>query len=272
MKNSFVAMAVLLCAVTAPALAASPPVEAMETSIFLGGGLMHDQYHENITPGDEESGLTSELAAGGHVLVPAGGARAFDYYASLGYNYNPGSLAYNGHDMAGNPLRATDEATFNRVEARLGIGMALPGGSEVIPFLAGGYQQWNRVVQVNGSIGASETYRTALFGGGAKLDVPLTRNVVASGSAEILALAGGSITSNLPGIVISPGNFGVTPEERVELGLDDALVGPLHIYAQAYFTHFTYSGTHPDATSQYYEPSSETLQEGINLGFGYSFR
>jgi len=268
MKSGALGLGALLCACAAPALAASPPVAAMETSVFLGGGFMHGQYHENITPGDDETGFTPGLTAGGHLLLPA---RGFDYYAALGYDYNPGSLAYNGHTLAGAPLHATDNASFNRVEARLGIGLELPGGAEAIPFLAGGYQRWNRVIGLNGAIGASETYHTGLFGGGAKLDIPLSSAMVASGSAEILALAGGGITSNLRGVTISPGSFGVTPEERVELGVDETLFGPLHVFVRAYWMHFTYSGTQPDAASQYYEPSSHTMQEGVNLGFGYSF-
>jgi hypothetical protein len=249
MKRAFLALAAAFCA--APARAASPAVAAMETSLFLGGGFMHQQAHG-------QSGISAGLSAGGGVLLPSGPADNFDYYASLAYDYNPG--------VAAAKLPNAEDASFNRVEARLGVGLPLARGVEVIPFLAGGYQQWHRPVLAGAGVWAAETCHAGLFGGGARLDIPLTSTLVAAGSGEVLALAAGGVSGNLRGVTVSPGGFGVTPEERVTLGLDDALLGPLHIFAQAYWTHFTGSG----AAAPYYEPGG-AMQEGVNLGIGYSF-
>jgi len=256
-----------------PAQAASPAVSAAETSVNISVGVMHTQYDEHLTPGDSESGVTPGFGVGISALLPArpGYAGSVDIYSALMYDFDAGNIGYSGHYLSsGAPASATDHAVFNRVEARLGLGFPMIGGAESIPFLAGGYQAWNRNIDSKGAIGTDEFYHSGLFGLGYKLDVPIGAGFVASGTGELLGLAGGGITAN--GTNFS-GGFGVTPEERVELGLDDAVVGRFHLFAKAFWEHFNYSGTHPDSFGYYYiyEPFSATTQFGANFGIGYSF-
>ncbi len=222
----------LWCLAT-PSLAAGPAVAAAETNVTLGAGFAQSSYSEHLTPGDAGSGFTPALAAGAALLLPVTGN--FDYYAALNTSFSGG-----------------DPAALSFAEARLGGGLALAGGAEIIPYLAAGYQGWNIA-----SGGNTSTYSSPLAGAGTKFDLPLTSRLVVSLGAEFLLLAGGSLASKIQGVTLSSSNPGVTPEEHVELGLDGAAYGPMHVFAQAWVTHFTADG--PDT------------QTGVNLGIGYSF-
>lgn len=222
----------LWCLAT-PSLAAGPAVAAAETNVTLGAGFAQSSYSEHLTQGDADSGLNPALTAGAALLLPATGN--FDYYAALRYNFSGGS-----------------GSAANFAEARLGGGLPLAGGAEIIPYLAAGYQSSNIT-----SGGNAVTYTSPLAGGGTKLDMPLTSRLVVSLGAEFLLLAGGSLATKIQGVTLSSSGLGVTPEEHVELGLDGAAYGPMHVFAQAWVTHFSAAGTN--------------TQTGVNLGIGYSF-
>jgi hypothetical protein len=229
---------------------------------------MHTNYSEGAL--DSENGFTPGFGVGGSVLLPSANPD-IDYYSALSYQFNAGNLTYNGHYLiSGLPVTATDHAVFNNLEARLGVGLPMAGGAlEAIPYVAAGYQSWNRNVENKGVIGTDEFYSSGMAGGGVKLDIPLTATVVASGSAELLGMFGAHISSDSFGIGFNMGN---SAQERVSLGLDDALNGPLHLQASANWTHFNYAGSKPSVeTYGLYEPLSTTTQFGVNLGLAYSF-
>jgi len=255
-----------------PACAASPAVTAAETMVSVNLGVMHTQYHENLSPGDDESGYTPGFGVSASVLEPSA-FRNIDLYAMLDYQFDAGNIKYAGHYQpadGGGAADATDRAVFNRIDARLGIGLPVAGGGEAIPYATAGYQAWNRNVDSPNTVDGGEFYHSALFGLGWKFDQPLGGPLVASANGELLGLAGGGITAN--GDDFGRG-FGVTPEERVDLGLDDAVSGPFHVFASVYWQHFNYSGTHPEYYSSYYiyEPFSTTTNIGANIGVGFSF-
>jgi hypothetical protein len=243
-------------------------IAAAETNLNISVGFMHTQYSEG--PLDAESGYTPGFGVGASVLLPSAFPN-IDYYSALSYQFNAGNLTYNGHYLvSGLPLTASDHAVFNRLEARLGIGLPLADGAvEAIPYIAAGYQSWNRNDSNNGTISTDEFYSSGLAGGGLKLDIPITATVVASGSAELLGMFGAHVSSDSFGNGFS---MGTSAQERVSLGLDDALNGPLHLQASADWTHFNYAGSKPSvATYGLYEPLSTTTQFGVNLGIAYSF-
>ena len=108
-----------------------------------------------------------------------------------------------------------------------------------------------------------------LFRSGTKLDVPLTPGLVASVSAQYSGLVGSSVT--LDDFDLTKG-MGTTGDERISLGLDQAVSGPLHVFANANWEHFDYTGFKPTgASGQDQEPFSTTTQFGLNLGVAYSF-
>jgi hypothetical protein len=222
----------LWCLAT-PSLAAGPAVAAAETNVTLGAGFAQSSYSEHLTPGDAGTGFTPALTAGAALLFPATGNA--DYYAALSYRFSGAS-----------------QSALNFAEARLGGGLPLAGGAEIISYIAAGYQGWTIA-----SNGDASTYSSPLAGAGTKFDMPLTSRLVVSLGAEFLLLAGGSLATRLQGITLASNSPGVTPEEHVELGLDGAAYGPMHVFAQAWVTHFTAAG-------------SDTAT-GVNLGIGYSF-
>ncbi len=253
--------------------AAVPLVQAVETSINIDASFMHQQYHENLHPvGDVENGYMPGFGVNISSLLPVKPGYSPDLYTYLGYDFNAGDIHYDGHYIAsGAPAVATDNAVFQRIEGRIGAGFPLQGGAEVIPFVMGGYQAWNRNVNQKGAIANDEFYHSGLFGLGVKLDVPVTPTVVISGTGEIIGLAGGGITAH--GINFGRG-FGVTPEERLELAVTDQFTPRWHATGSAYWEHFNYSGTHPEYYGDEgyaYEPFSTTTQFGFTVGVGYSF-
>lgn len=262
---SLLAMAPALAQVTTTQHAA---IAAAETNLNISVGFMHTQYSEG--PPDSESGFTPGFTIGASLLQPSAWQNV-DYYAAFAYQFNAGNLSYNGHYLySGAPVTATDRAVFNRIQARMGLGFPIAGGAvEAIPYFTAGYQSWNRNVSVEGAIGTDEFYSSALVGGGLKLDIPITATIVASTGAELLGMVGNHITIDSLGIGFGMGN---SMQERVSLGVDDAVYGPLHLQASANWTHFNYAGSKPSyATYGYFEPLSNTTQVGVNLGVAYSF-
>jgi hypothetical protein len=260
-------------------------IMAAETNLNISGSVMHTQYHENANPGsgDDENGITGGFGVGASVLLP--NMLVFknaDLYAALNYDFSTGNLQYGGHLLAnGQPSQSTDNAVFNRIEARLGIGFPLIGGAEFIPFIAGGYQSWNRNIKDKSSpYGTNEFYDTGLLGGGFKLDIPVTDKFVLSGSAEVLALIAGNVSFN--NLEINHG-LGGSAEERLTLGGDYAVHGPFHAFINGFWEHFNYAGNKPTLSTysttcpnnysgcEYYEPLSTTTQFGVNIGAAYSF-
>jgi opacity protein-like surface antigen len=246
-------------------------VRAAETNLNINFGAMHTQYHENLNPGDDENGFTGGGGVGASILAPERGLfLGADLYSALFLNLSAGNIAYGGHYLfSGLPVDATDRAVFINVEGRLGLGFPLIGGAEFIPFLTGGYQDWNRNIDLQGAIGTDEQYTAGLLGGGVKLDIPVGPTVVLSGTAEISALFAGHIVAN--GAGFSHG-LGGSAEERLIFGADDDLHGPFHVFATADWEHFNYAGSKPGLNTYYfYEPLSTTTQFGVNVGAAYSF-
>jgi hypothetical protein len=248
-------------------------VAAAETNVNLSAAFMHFQYHENLTEGtgDDENGYSAGFGVGASALLVNDMIFNTDLYAALNYDFSAGNLDYGGHYLfTGLPATATDRAVFNRIEARIGIGFPLNYGIEVIPFLAGGYQSWNRNDENKGTIGSDEFYSAGLAGAGIKLDVPLTPAIVASATGEVLGLVGADITNDNFGF---SSGMGPSAEERITLGLDYVVQGPFHVFGTAYWEHFNYSGFKPKASTYYfYEPLSTTTQFGANVGVAYSFK
>jgi hypothetical protein len=259
-------------------------VRAAETNLSLGVGFMHTQYHENAAPGtgDDENGFSGGGTAGASLLAPNLLVwRNADLYTALNFDLSGGNLNYGGHYLvSGLPVDATDRAVFFRIEGRFGIGLPLVDGMELIPFLAGGYQEWNRNVEVKGEIGTDEQYTTGLLGGGLKLDIPVTPRLVLSGTAEGLDLFAGNVAFNN---VVQSHGLGGSAEERLSLGADYAVATHFHVFGAADWEHFNYAGNKPTLSTYYpdcdgegdacefYEPLSTTTQFGANVGVAYSF-
>lgn len=257
-------------------------IAAAETNLNLSIGFMHQNYHEHLSPGDDEDGFAPGFGVGASVLLPSV-MPSIDFYSMLSYQFAAGNLNYNGNyenllTQQVYPATATDRAVFNRIEGRLGLGFPLAGGQiEIIPYFTGGYMSWNRNIDNPGVIGTDEFYRTGLLGLGAKLDATLNSSLVLEASAQWSGLVGSQITFNNFGFGHAMGNAG---DERVSLGLDQRVQGPLHVFAMASLEHFNYAGDKFNIHNTFSigpytyavaEPVSSTTQVGVNLGMSYSF-
>lgn len=255
-------------ATVAVAQAASPAVTAAETQLQLGLTTGYGNYEENVFPQDTESGALLGFRAGVSALTasPFGGMLP-DLYTDLGYDFSAGFLTYKGNlQSPGYPsYQTSDNSYYNTAIVRLGLGAPLNNGMEIIPYLAGGYQNWYR--NIGGAAGYSEFYQSGLIGGGIKLDVATGRAWVLSASAEGLAVIGGSIS--VPSQNFS-GDFGNSAEERVSLDADYRLTNAWHAFAGLGVTHYEYTGTKPGLQG-IYEPLSTTLQINSLFGVAYGF-
>jgi hypothetical protein len=260
---------IFVCCIAPGADAADPAITAAETSVRLGLTAGYGHYEEQILPQDTEAGalLGGELSVGALSASPLGGIGLPDLYTNAGYDFSGGFLGYRGNlqNARHTPYDTRDNAFYNTVIVRLGFGAPVGTGAEFIPYLAGGYQNWNRAIGDNA--GAGEYYQAGLLGGGMRFDVAASPIFVMSASAEGLAVIGGSVSAPSQDFT---GDFGTSAEERVRLDADYRLGAAWHAFAGVGLTHYNYTGSQPDALGRY-EPLSSTLQVNSMFGVAYGF-
>jgi hypothetical protein len=239
-----------------------------EVGIAVTGNLTNYQEYTAHGTADTESGWQPGFAVKGSYMSDLFGLP--NVYAAIHYARTTGDIAY--HGAVGNtPYNGSDSATFNRVMARVGMGFGItcPGHEMMLtPYIAGGYQKWNRALQ--GPHGYTEDYSAGLVGAGALFQYAVTPRFVVSGDTEVLAVVGGGMTSHIFHGVFGSASFGTSAEEKVTAGVDYRITGPLHAYSDVSFTHYNYTGG-PLAIRGASEPLSSTNQFGISLGLAYQF-
>lgn len=249
--------------------AAAPAITAAESSVHLGLTAGYGGYEENIQPQDTETGGLVGFGVGISSLTPRSFGRFGwpDLYAGMSYDFSAGFLQYHGNlQNSGNtPYVAHDDSYYNTAVVRLGLGWSPLSGTELIPYVAGGYQNWYR--NVGGPAGYGEYYQTGMIGGGLKFDVAASPLLVVSAAAEGFALIGGMIS--VPAQEFS-GRFGTSAEERVSLDADYRLNNAWHAFAGVGVSHYGYSGSKPNVVGVY-EPLSTTLQINSMFGLAYGF-
>ncbi len=260
---------VLLLGMLASAQAANPAISAAESSAQLALTAGYSGYEENVFPQDTENGALLGFHAGVSALSPSGlGAIGLpDLYSAIGYDFSAGFLGYHGNVQTAGypPYHAEDTDYYNTAMVRLGLGRPLEGGAEIIPYIAGGYQNWYR--NIGGQAGYNEFYQSGLIGGGIKLDFSSNPLLVWSVSAESLAEIGAGILA--PSQDFSA-DFGSSAEERVSLDADYRFTNAWHAFAGLGITHYEYTGSKPNASGSY-EPLSTTFQINSMFGISYGF-
>jgi hypothetical protein len=251
------------------ARAAAGPISAAETSVRLGLTGGYGAYAESVAPQDTEGGGLVGGSVSASALMPSafGNFGLPDLYTDAGYDFSAGFLRYHGNlqNAAGTPYQADDHAFYNTAIVRLGLGHPIGGSGELIPYVAGGYQNWYR--NVGGPDGVGEFYQAGLIGGGLRFDVAPNPLLVLSASAEGFAVIGGTISA--PSTDFS-GDFGTSAEERVGLDADYRLDHSWHAFAGLGVTHYNYTGSKAGAAGAY-EPLSSTLQVNSMFGVAYGF-
>ncbi len=255
-------------AMLATAQAATPAITAAESTVRLGLTAGYARYQESISPQDTETGALLGLEAGVGSLTPAVFGRYGwpDLYAGVSYDFSAGAVQNRGNveDGPAQAYRADGTNYFNTAVVRLGLGRPILENAEIIPYAAGGYQNWNRNA---GMAGVHADYQAGMLGGGIKFDVAATPLLVVSALAEGFALVGGAVS--VPSEDFSQG-LGVSAEERVSLDADYRINHGWHAYAGLGLTHYGYSGTTPDAAGVF-AMSNTTLQLNSMIGLAYGF-
>ncbi|MBU2731697.1 hypothetical protein [Acidithiobacillus ferridurans] len=277
-KLQFAAIVVILA--VAPAAMAQRmtelnPILSANNEIGLAatGTLMN--YQERLpSPSDIESGWMPGFAAK-YTLMGDYFSSLPNLYFAVNYQFNSGDIAYHGALQNTTPLEGTDSATTNWVLARLGMGLPLAQSWMFTPYMAGGYQNWNRNLQ--GPYGYTEKYSAGLVGVGLMLQYAPTAQLVLSANAQGLAVIGGGMTPSGTPLQdrLGTASFGSSGQERISLDADYRLNSRWHVYGGLNFTHFNYTGgalNSPLAQFlDYTEPPSSTNLFGMQLGVAYGF-
>jgi hypothetical protein len=277
-KLQFAAIVVILA--VAPAAMAQRmtelnPILSANNEIGLAatGTLMN--YQERLpSPSDIESGWMPGFAAK-YTLMGDYFSSLPNLYFAVNYQFNSGDIAYHGALQNGTLLEGTDSATTNWVLARLGMGLPIAQSWMFTPYIAGGYQNWNRNLQ--GAHGYTEKYNAGLVGVGLMLQYAPTAQLVLSANAQGLAVIGGGMTPSGTPLQdrLGTASFGSSGQERISLDADYRLNSSWHVYGGLNFTHFNYTGgalNSPLAQFlDYTEPPSSTNLFGMQLGVAYGF-
>ncbi len=246
------------CIFAAPnAHAADPKIMAAESSVRLGFDAWYGQYQTGPTPGGTRTEALLGTTMAASTLVPRGFG---DVYADVAYNFSTGFLNQTG--PVGQQIHSN---TYNTVIVRLGLGLPLLGGREVIPYVAGGYQNWNDSIHTSNGSGAY--YQAGLIGGGLRFDLVAGPAFVVIASVEGFAVVGGSVTVPSKNIA---GPMGTGARERVSLDADYRLSSAWHAFAGLGITHYSYSGLKP-GSFRFPELSSSTVQVSSTFGVAYGF-
>ncbi len=269
MRCSVVLLLAVLAAYVAPAARADEPaIEAAETTVRLGISSGYGNYQENVAPEDKEAGALLGVSAGVSALTPVLPGDIWpDLYTDVGYDFSAGFLNYDGNfeNQPDTSYEARDNGYYNTAIVRLGAGAPLSGGREIIPYIAGGYQNWSR--NIGGPAGYGEFYQAELIGGGLRLDFTGGPALIVSAAAEGFAVVGASVSVPSQNF---DGRFGASAEERVSLDADYRLTGTWHAFAGLGLTHYEYTGSQPGA-QHLFEPLSTTLQVNTMFGLAYGF-
>ncbi len=251
------------------AQAADPAIQAAETSVRLGVTGGYSGYQDNTVPQDTEAGAILGVSAGVSALTPYAlpGFGFHDLYVDAGYDFSAGFLDDRGGAQSGPGTfdGARDNAYYNTAIVRLGAGRPFGDGQEIIPYIAGGYQNWYR--NLTGPSGFGEFYKAEMIGGGLKIDFAGSPALVVQASAEAFAVLGGSVAVPTASF---DANFGTSAEERISLDADYRLTPAWHAFAGLGFVHYDYAGAAPDGLGRF-EPLSTTLQVNSMFGLAYGF-
>lgn len=275
-RSIAVATAILMGAVSVSACAASAnavngSIRTADNNISAAFNDTNMNYQENIStlPADSETGFMPGFTIGTSFLGSVFGVN--NLYAEVHYTRNAGTIAYKGSLSNGSVYDGTDNATTNRVIARLG--MAFPVASEVVltPYVTGGYQEWNR--NMTGQFGYTENYSAGVVGVGGMAQYSPMPRLVLTANANLEAVVGGGMTpSGVPGVpsgFYGSTSFKTSGEQNLGVSANYEFTTNWSVFAGLKYTHFTYTGGALNYGAS--EPSSATNLFGVDTGIAYSF-
>ena len=274
-RSIAVATAILIASVSGIASAANAnsvngSILSADNNISAAFNDTNMNYQENITkmPADSETGFMPGFTLGTSFLGSVYGVS--NLYADIHYTRDSGAIAYKGSLNTGAVYDTTDNSTTNRVVGRVGVAFPVASNVVLTPYVAGGYQEWNR--NLTGQYGYSENYSSGLVGVGGLAQYSPMNRVVLTANANIEAIVGGGMTpSNVPlyGNTLGTASFQTSGEENLGVSANYEFAPSWSVFAGLKYTHFTYTGG--ALLHGAVEPSSATNLFGVDTGIAYNF-
>ena len=255
-------------------LANDLPVVNVNREIGIAATAMIQNYTEHDGAGntlDTQSGTLPGLEGKITTMVDALGIS--NLYAGVRYGYSGGSFGYNGATIGGTPLHSNSNDSINNVSVELGKGFLFSPNLMLIPFIQGGYHDWQSDLQGPG--GYNEDHSNGFLGFGVRGDYALNTRLVLTGRLGWAETVGGSANASggaLAAEGYGPMNFalGDTPLLQAGIGADYLLANRIHLYGGLDYTHFGYGASGVNGAG-FYEPSSTTSDLTIRIGFAFGF-
>ncbi len=223
-------------------LANDLPVVNVNREIGIAATAMIQNYTEHDGAGntlDTQSGTLPGLEGKITTMVDALGIS--NLYAGVRYGYSGGSFGYNGATIGGTPLHSNSNDSINNVSVELGKGFLFSPNLMLIPFIQGGYHDWQSDLQGPG--GYNEDHSNGFLGFGVRGDYALNTRLVLTGRLGWAETVGGSANASggaLAAEGYGPMNFalGDTPLLQAGIGADYLLANRIHLYGGLDYTHF----------------------------------
>ncbi|WP_429498041.1 hypothetical protein ACQUFY_00170 [Robbsia andropogonis] len=243
--------------------------QSVNTQLTASAGGQYTNYREssNNQTLDTETGFQS--AYQGKLSIQRDMAGIKDVYLSASFAYSKGRTDYDGHlnsaSGASIPYQAGTRVNSTDVTVKVGKAFPVTNQGQVIYYVYYGYHQWLRDSTIY--YGYDEHYSHHSAGLGMIGQYAITPKLVFSGEASV----GGTFAASMK-TDITQGKFRLGSDLTVmgSLGLDYAVAQHLHVNAAYQISHFKYgqSGT---VDYFYYEPSSTTTNQTLQVGMGLSF-
>ena len=261
MTKTALAVSISLALLASP-LAFANPITRDLNAVSAGVTGSNFNYSEAVPAvygaSDAETGIVPGFRVGlsGTYDAPLLG----QMYTGLTYNQSGGNIGYRWGSV-----RTLDSASFYNVGATVGKPYFLARDIAVMPYVNGGYHQWNRNLQGTG--GYNEVYSNEYAGIGVKGFYAVNRRVVLGAHAGFDAVLGGGVDAYLQRTRLHAG-FKTSGEETLGLSINYAVRPGWGLYADAGYTHLNYTGGSIFYGGQTigFEPASQTNVVGVGLG------
>ncbi len=262
MTKTTLAVSLSLALLASP-LAFANPITRDLNAVSAGVTGTNFNYSEAVPavfgPSDAETGIVPGFRVGlsGTYGVPFLG----QMYTGLAYNQSGGNIGY----RQGNRVRTLDSASFYNVGATVGKPVFLARDIAVLPYVTGGYHQWNRNLQGPG--GYNEVYSNEYAGLGVKGFYAVNRRLVLGAHAGFDAVLGGGVSAYLRQTRLDA-SFQTSGQESLGLSVNYAVRPGWGLYADAGYTHLNYTGGSVFYGGQAigFEPASQSNIVGVGLG------
>lgn len=243
--------------------------ESVNTQLTASAGGQNINYKETQQNQKLDSEKGFQAAYQGKVSVQHDMLGLKDIYLSASFAFAKGRTDYDGYlqDRLGDltPYQASTRDNTTDIAIKVGKAFPMTPKGQVIYYVYYGYHQWLR--DSTSSYGYDEHYRHHSVGVGMLGQYAMTPQLVFSIEGSV----GGTFAASMNASNTS-GKFSLGSNATLmgALGLDYALTRHLHVNAAYQVTHFKY-GQSSVNTAGYYEPTSTTTNQTVQLGLGYAF-